>query len=221
MITGNSLSEAWRSSLRLFLQPRDLTRLDTARGPCFELRDVAIRIEEPGLPTSVPGFPDVNLPLIQSFAARFLDSADGRNSTLAARLYRWPTAGSQAHVTFDQIAHARDLIATHPEARFNIVSVWDPTLDPLSPHPVSPLLASFHVRAGATATRPRLHATLVVRALDAWLGAVPMFGGFAALQEDLARTSTYDVGTLTLFILSYHVYELDMPTVLDIASDGL
>jgi hypothetical protein len=221
MIVGNSLADAWASSLALFLDPASLSRLDTIRGPCFEARDIAIRIESPSRVQRVRGYPEVYEPLISSFADRFLDEGTGRNSTLAARLYRWPRGERQVEGdSVDQIAHARTVIREQPEARFNIVAAWDPAKDPFAPSPVSPLLGAFQVRADAVASPLCLHATLVVRALDAWLGAVPMFAGFAALQHSLAEQSTVGLGSLTVFILSYHVYELDLPIVRATASPG-
>jgi hypothetical protein len=213
MIDSDTIGHAWLDSLRLFLDVRNSTRYDSARGPCFEVRDLPVMIRSPATERHVPGFPEPLEALIDSFVDRFMDQDSARNSTLASRLYRWPREHGS---TFDQIAHARKVARENPETRFNIVSVWDPNKDPEAENPVSPLVAAFHVRPAEGVYR--LHATLMVRTLDAWLGAVPMLVGFSTLQAHLAESANCLVGGLAVFVLSYHVYEMDLPIVRETAN---
>lgn len=213
MIDSDTIGHAWLDSLRLFLDVDNSTRYDSARGPCFEVRDLAITIRSPSTDRHVPGFPEPFEALTDDFVDRFMDRDSGRHSTLARRLYHWPRKDGS---DFDQVDHARKVVREDPETRFNIVSVWDPNKDPGAENPVSPLVAAFQVRPSRGVYR--LHATLMVRTLDAWLGAVPMLVGFSTLQAHLAESANCRVGGLTVFVLSYHVYEMDMPIVGDTAN---
>jgi len=56
----------------------------------------------------------------------------------------------------------------------------------------------------------------MVRTVDAWMGAFPMFVGFAALHRSLAESTGRGIGGVSFFVLSYHVYELDLPMVTEL-----
>ena len=102
------------------------------------------------------------------------------------------------------------MIQESPDSRFTIVGFWDPDIDPFLPNPVSPLQAAFRVRNGF------LNASLSVRSVDAWMGGFPMLVGFAELHHKLATSGRYKTGKSTYFILSYHIYEIDLPMVMEL-----
>jgi len=104
------------------------------------------------------------------------------------------------------------MIRESPDSRFTVVGFWDPDIDPFLPNPVSPLNAAFRVRNDV------LNASLSVRSVDAWMGGFPMLVGFAGLHEKLAQAGGYKTGGCTYFVLSYHIYEIDLPIVTELIS---
>jgi Thymidylate synthase len=213
-IDTRSISEAWRISLNLFSKTEILNRYDSQRGPCVEVEDLLIRVAEPNESTSISDlYPRVFHPLVESYAEGFFGTLHARNSTVSERLYSWrgspnSTTPSSDDKPLDQVKRAIDELVSKPESRYNIIGLWNPRVDPSLRNPVSPLLTYFRVRS------EKLHSTLIVRTIDAWLGAIPMFVGFARFHRHVAEKSENRAGPISFFILSYHVYEMDLPIVL-------
>ena len=205
-VEGKSIEEAWQDSLSLFRGTYPLNRFDSERGPCVELEDVTIRSRSSSCDPQSAVYPTAFRPFIEIYSDGFFRQNEMKASTIAERLYRWhPTHDGQQ--AFDQIAHVRTVLREKPESRYNIVGFWDPTIDTKISNPVSPLVASFRVRSGY------LNSTLCVRSIDAWLGALPVFVGFARLHSRLAEESGSRSGFITFFILSYHLYEMDLMAI--------
>ena len=207
------ISDAWEESLALFSEPSRLNRFDSMRGPCVEYEDLLIRVLNPrGDELISPLYPTAFKTFVKSYADGFLGKESARSSTVSQRLYSWrrrPQADDDINFRdpLDQISRTITMLREHPESRYNIVGFWDPDIDLDLPNPVSPLTAYFRVR------EKKLHSTLMVRSVDAWLGAFPMFVGFSMLHERLAKLSDNSVGPIAFFILSYHVYEMDLPVL--------
>lgn len=208
VIESDSIARAWELSLSVFADDHDLNRFDSTRGPCVEFEDLLIQSDAPSLAPQVSRFYRAAfLPLVESYAAGFLGEDAGRDSTVAKRLYSW--GGSSGLVRndagVDQVRRAARLLRDEPSSRYNIVSLWDPAVDPELSNPVSPLICYFRIRGGT------LRSTLVARTVDAWLGAFPMLIGFSRLHEALADEVHVVPGRIAFAILSYHVYEMDLP----------
>ena len=218
MIESDSISDAWEATLDLFSEPKRLNRFDSMRGPCVEYEDLLIKISKPRHNEPISAlYPSAFKTFVNSYADGFLGGEAARHSTVSQRLYSWQLRDTKkmqvADKTLDQIARAVDNLKEHPESRYNIVGFWDPQIDPDLPNPVSPLAAYFRIRSHA------LHSSLMVRSVDAWLGAFPMFVGFSMLHDHLARMTNNDQGSIAFFILSYHVYEMDLPVIQMMRSD--
>lgn len=210
LIETNSIDEGWLKSLQLFDDPIRLNRYDSMRGPCIEFEELVLKIKKPNVKFAIPPhYPIEFRSLIERYTDGFLGNPGAEKSTVSERLYRWPI--KQNTILLNQISMVTKTLKSKPESRYNIVGFWDPERDPQLKNPVSPLLAYFRVRS------EHLHATLTVRSVDAWLGALPMFIGFARLHQKLADDTENRLGTITFFILSYHVYEMDLPVVQNIS----
>jgi hypothetical protein len=211
LIRASSLAAAWEQSLALFLLDREMTVFTSERGPCREVPDVVIEaplVEGPEPPS--PHYPTAYEEVISTYAAGFLGRAPSEQSTVARRLFHWP---NRPQGEIDQVERASEVISSRSNTRFNILGFWDPALDPDLPNPVSPLSCNLRVRAGT------LHSTLVARTVDAWLGALPMFIALSGLVNHLASRTGTRPGSATILLLSYHVYELDLPVVRATAQD--
>lgn len=205
-IEAENLPQAWRASLAAMIHADDLARIDSARGPCVEARDVVIRVGEPTAEPMIDDmYPTELHPVVDAYAAAFLGSSEVKDATVRERLYRWPAQGSDQVI--DQVTRAEKHLRESPNSRFTILGLWDPSVDPALANPVSPLVASFRVH-GSTLT-----GTLVARSVDAWLGAFPMFVGFASLMQNLSERAEFTAGAATYFFLSYHLYDIDLPVV--------
>lgn len=207
VVSRRRISDAWHTSLRLFASSKSIERYDSERGPCLECGDVVLKIADPHLePRISPLYPPLLHPLIERYSDGFMGKAEARDSTVSERLYQWPQRRSAS--TINQVDGVLNRLRSLPESRYNIVGFWDPDLDPDLEKPVSPLVASFRIRTG------RLVSTLVARTVDAWHGAFPMFIGFANLHQYLATQANVAIGPISFYLLSYHVYEMDLPAVL-------
>jgi thymidylate synthase len=216
MIEKDSTSQAWIESLKLFTTSAQLNRFDSRLGPCVEVEDLLIKVRRPRSNEDLGHLYQHTISsIIDSYGNGFLDPNNIENSTNSKRLYAWKKGVRQAEgqvdeSSLDQISRVVDRLKNEPESRYNIVVFWDPEIDWTHPNPVSPLTAHFRIRS------KRLHSTLAVRSVDAWLGALPMFMGFTRLHERLARRSNYEVGTVSFFTMSYHIYEMDLPMIQDV-----
>lgn len=212
MIDRNSINDAWEATLDLFKDASALNRFDSMRGPCVEVEDLLIKIRHPRHNDTISSlYPSAFESFVDTYTAGFLGAEAAERSTVSQRLYAWKLRQDLKESirvrTLDQISRAVKSLREHPESRYNIVGFWDPQIDPELPNPVSPLAAYFRVRSQT------LHSSLMVRSVDAWLGAFPMLVGFSKLHAKLAEMTKNDVGSVAFFILSYHVYEMDLPVI--------
>jgi thymidylate synthase len=157
-----------------------------------------------------PHYPTAYEEVISTYAAGFLGRSPSEHSTVSRRLFHWP---NRPEGEIDQVDRAANVIRSQRNTRFNILGFWDPALDPDLPNPVSPLSCNLRLRAGI------LDGTLVARTVDAWLGALPMFIALSGLVNHLAARTGTRPGAATILLLSYHVYELDLPVVRATAQD--
>lgn len=216
-IIGDTIAGTWLSSLTLFEDPALLNRFDSDRGPCVERENVLLTVRRPAdEPRIAEVYPRVFLPLVEGVSAAFRGEFSSRQSTLQERLYSWPrrrrAAKGRNPSPLNQFDLAKQRIRQSPDSRFTVVGFWDPDIDPYLANPVSPLLAAFRVRNGF------LNASLSVRSVDAWMGGFPMFVGFAEFHDMLAKDSGLSTGSCAYFVLSYHVYEVDLPILMSVAS---
>lgn len=205
LIKGQSIAEAWEASILLFQTDENLLRFNSQRGPCVEVQDVLFDIElsAPGRDLS-PLYPAEFHSLVDSYASGFLNESPGRESTLAARLYRWES-GPDPVGHIDQFDRSVRLLRDRPNTRYNVLSFWDPAIDATVSNPVSPLIAQVQTRHDA------LSGTLFARTVDAWLGGFPMLVGFARLIRRLAVKADLRPDSMRILAGSYHVYEMDLP----------
>jgi hypothetical protein len=215
-IIGDTIAEAWLSSLHLFQDNAATNRFDSDRGPCVERENILISVRYPTRePRVAEAYPSIFLPLVEGVSAAFRGATTPRKSTLQERLYAWPrrrlSEEDQMPPAMNQIDLARQRLRDSPNSRFTIAGLWDPDIDPFLANPVSPLLATFRVRNGA------LNSTLLVRSVDAWMGSFPILVGFSDIHDTLARDSDVKTGSSTFFILSYHIYEIDLPIAMESA----
>lgn len=205
LISGDSIARAWEKSLALFDSSSGLVRFNSQRGPCVELQDVLfdVKLSAPENDIS-PWYPVEFHSLADGYSSGFLNEEPGSDSTLAERLYRWesrPGSGEK----INQVDHAVRLLIDHPNTRYNVLSFWDPRTDVRIANPVSPLAAHLSMR------QSRLSGTLFARTVDAWLGGIPMFVGFARLVRRLAAEVHAEAESMRILVGSYHVYEMDLP----------
>src|SRR5215469_13520545 len=151
VVAGDTISEAWLSSLGLFRDVALINRFESDRGPCVERENVVISISRPSQePKIADEYPHVFWPLVEGVVSAFKGEASSRPSTLQERLYSWPRRKSsgrgRAASSLNQFNLARKMIRESPDSRFTVVGFWDPDIDPFLPNPVSPLNAAFRVR---------------------------------------------------------------------------
>lgn len=203
-VSGDTIAKVWHASLAAFEAGDELTRYDSLRGPCTEVQDLVLKIEDvsaqPIFSDSYPG--DLHA-VVDFYKSAFLGEAKVTGTTVRDRLYDWGANGDSTGL--DQVTRAIDALRESPGSRFTILTFWDPVVDPELENPVSPLIASLRARAG------RLRATLVARSVDAWLGAFPILAGFGALLEKVSEGTGLTLGRTTYLFLSYHVYDVDLP----------
>jgi thymidylate synthase len=205
-IDGETVGEAWETSLGLFLQS-DLNRYNSRGEPCIEVEDLQLRIAHPDRePRVSPLFPEEFDPFIEDFTDRLLSSYNGRGATINERLFRWRERDGGS---LNQLQTVTEMLAEDPDTRHGVIGFWDPELDIKGSTPVGPLLAYFRIRDG------NLNATVVSRSLDALTGAVQLMVGFANLQRYVAEQASVDVGHLVLDVFSYHLHDMDFPQVFD------
>jgi hypothetical protein len=205
-ITGASLGEVWENSLALFATGEG-ERFASQRGPCSEVSDVILQapVGDPAQDISSM-YPREFVALVDTYARGFLPSREPL-STVSRRLYHWPHITDDGHAELDQVARLVDQLRTNPVSRFNVVGLWDPATDPSLQNPVSPITCNFRLRHG------QLDGTLVARTVDAWIGAFPMFVGFARLLRYVASRIEATAGRALFHVFSYHVYDMDLPVV--------
>lgn len=212
LVNGKTIGDAWEKSLRLFQKATSLHRYDSMRGPCVEIEDVLITIasivREPRISQLFP----VSLsPLVEDFTEKLIEKQTGRISTINARLYHWKRRDNSS---LDQVLMVIEMLRRQPESRYSIIGFWDPDIDPSFSQPSGPLVAYFRIRSG------RLLSTVIIRTVDAWLGAIPALVGFANFQIYIAQAVGVPVGAMKLLALSYHLYEMDIPVVLEKLKGG-
>lgn len=209
LVSADSIAGVWEKSLRLFEDDRDLVRFDSQRGPCIEAADVVLDAGVVSTGQDISDlYPAAFHPLVESYAAGFLDSPPGNNATVSDRLYRWPRAGAGDQPTsLNQVDRAIALLRETPNTRYGIIGFWDPSRDSYLANPVAPLVGHLRLRSNG------LCGTLVARTMDAWLGGFPMFVGFAELLRKVARAVDAHPGRACFVLGSYHVYEMDLPVV--------
>lgn len=206
-VEANTIPDAWHESLRAFVHQPNLVRYDSMRGPCNEAQDALIRIRRPlAEPMISEHYPAELRSLVDAYTAGFLNDPNVHGSTVSERLYRWGRH-ARGGAGINQVARAEVALRNEPESRFTILTFWDPAVDSGLENPVSPLVASLRVRDGALAS------TLTARSIDAWLGAFPMFVGFASLVREVATRVELEPGPATYLFLSYHLYDIDLPVV--------
>lgn len=216
MIETDSISQAWIEGLRLF-RTEQLSRYDSRLGPCLEIENFFVRVRQPRPDEDLTRlYPNVLSSVIDSYAGGFLDPNNAENSTNSKRLYEWRKGvdGGLSSTGNDrmlnQISRVIDRLIKKPESRQNIVAFWDPEIDWGHPNPVAPLIATFQARSA------RLHSTLVVRSVDAYLGTVPMFLGFVKLHYRIAQAAQLQPASSSFLVWSYHLYEMDLPRIEDV-----
>lgn len=203
-VSGHTIAEAWHASLAAFEATGELTRYDSLRGPCTDVQDLVLQVEDVSAqPILSDSYPQDLHALVDLYKSAFLDEAEVDGATVRDRLYNWGANGDSTGL--DQVTRAVNALRESPGSRFTILTFWDPIVDPELENPVSPLIASLRARGG------QLRATLVARSVDAWLGAFPMLAGFGALLEKVSEGTGLTLGRTTYLFLSYHVYDVDLP----------
>lgn len=207
VISENSLGSVWTKSLKLFTTEEVFNRYDSMRGPCIELEDVLLDIKDITREPRIHNlFPSAFIPLVDDFTEKLTQKQSGRVSTLNARLFSWKKRDKK---NLNQLSLIISMLKEKPESRYSILGFWDPDLDPESTQPSGVLSSYYRIRSG------KLYSTVVIRTVDAWLGAVPAMVGFANLQIYIANQLDVNIGSLNLLALSYHIYEMDLPYVLE------
>lgn len=121
-----------------------------------------------------------------------------------------------------QIAGVVGNLKKDPDSRQGVVCTWRPEVWPFAeglermPRDVPCTLSmQYQLR------HDRLHATVVMRSSDAWLGLPYDLFNFSMLQRAVASELGADVGPLVLFVGNAHLYERDLPRVQEVLSQGL
>lgn len=166
-----------------------------------------LRVAEP---TREPRLSDryVDPDLIEGFGSLFEKRKGKRPDeaiTIADRIYAWPTAAGRS---LDQFQKVVAELRANPTSRRAIIEIWNPDQDLNSKSggvPSGHCYFYFVVRDGY------LNLTANSRSVDAWIGEPPNLLTLAKLQQEIARRLTVECGTLTRFIMSYHIYLRDIP----------
>ncbi|WP_268760286.1 thymidylate synthase [Arthrobacter sp. Leaf141] len=197
---------------RLLVQGR---AVDSRNGPALELPSQVLTVEHPTERfLHTPGRNNNPFAAI----AETMWVLAGRNdlSYLTAYLKRAPEYSDDNGITWragygprlrnwkgvDQVAQVRELLAASPDSRRAVISLFDPEIDfqDSKDIPCNNWL-HFLVRDG------RLHLNVAARSTDIWFGFSAINGfEWSVLLEMMARWLKLDVGTLTFFTSSLHLY---------------
>lgn len=194
----------------LLLRQTGLPVVDTATaGATLELQGVTIRVLEPlSEPRVSQRYPfhemikDYGNLLTRPGRRRHADAL-----TIADRIYGWPLNKDRK---LDQLRRVREELKRDATSRRAIIQLWNPAEDLATGPATNPsghCLVHFTLREGA------LQTTLVSRSVDAWNACLPNMLAFVGLQETLAGQLGATVGIYTQFIISFHIYIRDLPSV--------
>lgn len=149
-------------------------------------------------------------PWIYLYNARLADYADdGRlMGAYGPRLRRW-------HGTTDQLAQARQALASDPGTRRAVIQLYDPEADARGYKDVPCTLGyRFFLREGL------LHMHTTMRSQDLWLGFCYDIFTATILQELLAGWLGAGLGSYRLSIDSLHLYAHDIPKAEQVPQDA-
>jgi len=112
----------------------------------------------------------------------------------------WPTPGSEAQASVDQLARVIEEIRLDPDSRRLIVSAWNVAELPNMKLPPCHLLYQFNVSEG------RLSCSMYQRSCDLFLGLPFNIASYALLSMMVAQATGLRAGELIISLGDAHIY---------------
>ncbi|MHB9145639.1 MAG: thymidylate synthase [Symbiobacteriia bacterium] len=204
---------------------RSKTRARPKKGPILELPGVVLELTNPRARLSrtksrlllfsclgellwyLSGRDD--LQTISYYISKYADSSDDGSTLYGAYGPRLFAANGQ-----NQLQNITDKLRQDPDSRQAMISLFD-AVDLDRPHKDVPCTCSFQFLI----RNQRLHMITYMRSNDVILGLPHDIFSFTMIQEVLARTLGYDVGTYKHMVGSLHLYEKDIAKAKRIARE--
>lgn len=159
-------------------------------GKTIELQSLLVLIEKPSPYIQVP-------PVLSNVSQKFMDGM----------LFQ-TTDKPQSKRVLDQKQDVIDLLRHRPHTRRACMAVWERT-DLKANYSVCLAYLQFLIRDN------KLHQSVVFRSWDIFNAFLYNAKGHIMLQHEIAEELGIDMGTLAVFTVSAHVYELDKEKIRD------
>ena len=153
-------------------------------GKTIELQSLTVLIEKPSPYIKVP-------PILSNVSQKFMDGM----------LFQ-STDKPQSKRVLDQKEAVIDLLRQRPHTRRASMAVWERT-DITASYSVCLAFVQFLIRDN------KLHQSVVFRSWDIFNAFLYNAKGHIMLQHEIAEELGIEMGTLAVFVVSAHVYELD------------
>jgi thymidylate synthase len=206
-VVAQSPGEAWEKSIEEFFCADSKYYYASAFGPCVEVLDMSIEVENPMSEAKLSEKYDFNNN-VQSTLARLISKKTKGIETLHDRIFRWGRGRAKKYNQFESA------IKTLKQDRFSrraVVTLWDPAKDIQSgPFDLCPVAFTLMIREGA------LHCSLFIRSSDAWLATPIDMLSFIEIQKMAADELKVNVGKYVHHAVSYHIYNYDIPRAKDV-----
>ena len=189
-VKAESVNEAFTDLLEILLLKGNRIEIEQddkgsrSGGRTIELQSLTVLIEKPSPYIKIPDE-------LSKVSQKFMDGM----------LFQ-STEKPQSKRVIDQKQDVIDLLKQRPHTRRASMAVWERT-DLTAPYSVCLAYIQFLIRDG------KLHQSAVFRAWDIWNAMLYNCKGNIMLQHEIAEELGVDMGTLAVFTVSAHVYELD------------
>ena len=195
-IKAETVNEAFTDLLEILLLKGNRVTIEDddkgnrSGGKTIELQSLTVLIKKPSTYIQVP-------PVLSNVSQKFMDGM----------LFQ-STNKPQSKRVIDQKQDIINLLKQRPHTRRASMAVWERT-DLKAPYSVCLVYIQFLIRDN------KLHQSVVFRAWDVFNAFLYNCKGNIMLQHEIAEELGVDMGTLAVFTVSAHVYELDEDKVRD------
>lgn len=190
-IEGSTTGSVWRSALQL-IETSGIKVLTEDGQETKELTNIQLHIKHPdvGWPIANSGW---DIPALEIYKNEIITS---RNETGFDYTY-----GERLRTDIDQIQLVTEKLKAHRTTRRAVAITWQPNIDNKPDfHPPCLIALDFMIRG------EKLHLTTFFRSWDVGQAAPSNIYGLYKLMEIIAREVDADIGSLTIFACSAHLY---------------
>ena len=200
-IVANSSGEAWEKSIQAFFNSEGRNYYASALGPCVEVLDMFIEVENPILEPKISNKFDFKNNTHNTLS-RLIERKTKGVETLHDRIFNW----GRSNKRHDQFEAAIKTLREDRYSRRAVITLWDPAKDIQNgPFDLCPVAFTLMIRGGA------LHCSLFIRSSDAWLATPIDMLTFIEIQKMAADALNVNVGKYVHHAVSYHMYNYDIP----------